>query len=83
MFKPIGIAFFGSYDFYPLSEMKKLYNLYLPFDHIGVQYLLRSFLDYKTENFTVSDFLEKKNFNLANISEPNNRMKKDHLQEEM
>jgi len=83
MFKPIGVAFFGSYDFYPFSGFKKIYNLFLPFDHIGVQYILRSFLDYKTENFTLSDFLEKKNFNLANISDSINMKKKEYVQEEL
>lgn len=68
-FKAVGIAFFGSFDYYPLAESKKLYNIFLPLYHLGVIYILKSFLYSKEDTIKLEDFLKEKNINLIKSSD--------------
>ena len=85
-FKPVGIAFFGSYDFYPLSDVKKLYNVFLPLDHVGVLYVLKSLFCAKDNPIILDQFLKEKNINLFEPSRPNesslNQFKSSEIEKE-
>jgi hypothetical protein len=56
-FKPIGLAISGSYDFYPYTNIDKLYNIILPFQHLGVLYVFRRLLG---DNILLKDYLDSK-----------------------
>jgi hypothetical protein len=54
--KPFGISYYGSFDYYPPSEKKVLYNLLIPFSHPGIIYTMRKFL-FPEDDINICEFI--------------------------
>jgi hypothetical protein len=71
---PLGLAYFGSYDFYPLTQLKQLYNLFIPFDHIGLQYVLRKFLN---PELKITEYLKSRRIDIDPLKKTIKRIPED------
>jgi hypothetical protein len=80
-FNPLGMAFFSSFEFYMLTKTLNNYNLILPFDHIGVRYILSKYLD---DDLILEEFLEENDISIKNtqINRCIKKINQNELEEE-
>lgn len=54
--KPYGISYYGSFDYYPPTLKKPLYNLLIPFSHPGIHYIMRKLL-FPDDDINICEFI--------------------------